>query len=67
MREYKIYKTDLGYGIYKRMQVWKLLFVYYLNWNNNWVSNKNAARTFYSRETAVSALLIMKRKDAKTD
>ena len=65
MREYKIYKTDLGYAIYRKKYVGKILMVQYLNWHNLRTANKDHARTFYTEESAVGALVIMKIKDGK--
>lgn len=65
MREYKIYKTDLWWGIYRKKYVGKIMMVQYLNSHNLRWSNKGNARTFFQREDAVSALTIMKHKDGK--
>ena len=62
MREYKIYKTDLWYGIYRKKYVGKILLVQYLNWHNMRTPNKNIARTFYNQESAMSALVIVRAK-----
>ena len=63
MREYKIIKSDLGRNIYKKKEGdWKLS-VRFLGWKDNWILNKSYARTFYNREDAVWALVVMKRKD----
>ena len=65
MWEYKIYKTDLWWSIYRKKEIWKLFYMQFLNWNNKWTTNKSYARIFYHREQAVSALVIMKAKDEK--
>lgn len=63
MREYKIIKSDLGRNIYKRKEEsWKIS-VRFLGGKDNWILNKDHARTFYHREDAEWALVIMKRKD----
>lgn len=41
----------------------KLMLLQYLNWKGLWVSNKWFAKIFYNRESAVSSLVIMKKKD----
>ena len=65
MREYKIFKTDLWWGIYRKKYVGKIMLLQYLNWHNLRWSNKSNTRTFYNRDDAVSALSIMKIKDGK--
>jgi hypothetical protein len=65
MREYRIFKTDLWWSIYRKKQVGKLLFMQFLTWKNRWSLNKSYARIFYQREEAVGALIIMKAKDEK--
>lgn len=62
MREYKITKSDLWYIIYRRKEEWKLIHVEYLNWHNHWTWNKTSAKTFYNKDDAVSALVIMRNK-----
>jgi hypothetical protein len=65
MREYRIFKTDLWWSIYRKKQVGKLLFMQFLTWKNVWSLNKSYARIFYQRDEAVGALIIMKAKDEK--
>lgn len=65
MREYKIYKTDLWFGIYKKREKNWFISVRFLDWKNKWTLRKEYARTFYSRETALSVLTVMKHKDGK--
>lgn len=65
MREYRIFKTDLWWSIYRKKQLGKLLFMQFLTWKNVWSLNKSYARIFYQREEAVGALIIMKAKDEK--
>lgn len=65
MREYKIIKSDLGWNIYKKQEKdWKLS-IWFLGWGDKWTLRKDYARTFYHREDAVSALVVMKKKDEK--
>ena len=66
-REYKIYKTDLWYSIYRKKQEGKLLYIEYLNSHNIRSWNKTNAKTFYTKESAVSALVIEKSKWRKTE
>jgi hypothetical protein len=63
MREYKIYKTDLWWSIYRKLERWKFIYMQFLDWHNSWTTNKDYARIFYHREIAVSALVIVKAKD----
>ena len=65
MREYKIYKTDLGWSIYRKKHIGKMIMVQFLNWHDMWTPNKILARIFYNEEDAISALSIMKIKDGK--
>ena len=65
MREYKIYKNDLGFGIYKKKTEGKFIQIWFLDWKDKWCLNKDWARTFYHRDDALSALAVMKMRDAK--
>ena len=65
MREYKIYKTDLWFGIYKKREKGWFISVRFLDWKNKWTLRKEYARTFYSRDAALSVLTVMKHKDGK--
>ena len=65
MREYKIFKTDLWFGIYKKREKDWFISMRFLDWKDKRVLNKSYARTFYHREDAVAALVLMKRKDGK--
>ncbi len=60
MWEYKIYKTNLGYWIYRKKYVGKILMVQFLHAKDLRWTQKSTARTFYSKEEALSALVIMK-------
>ena len=62
MWEYKIYKTNLGYWIYRKKQVGSILLIQFLHANNLWGVHKSTAKTFYTKEAALSALVIMKAK-----
>ena len=61
--EYKIYKTDLWWSIYRKKHIWKLMLMQYLYSNENWWPNKWLAKVFYHKESAESALVVMRRKD----
>lgn len=64
MWEYKIYKTNLGYWIYRKKYVGKILMVQFLHAKDlRWIQ-KSTARTFYTKEAAISAMVIAKSKDA---
>lgn len=65
MREYRIFKTDLWWSIYRKKQVGKLLFMQFLTWKNGWSLNKSYARIFYQRDEAVSAMVTIKVRDKK--
>ena len=65
MREYKIYKTDLWYGIYKKREKDWMLSMRFLDTKGKWTLKKDYARTFFHREDAVSALSVVKVKDGK--
>lgn len=58
--EYKIFKNDLWYSIYRKKQGWKLLYVQYLNTYNQWSPIKTHSRVFYTEDSAVEALVIIK-------
>lgn len=63
MREYRIYKSDLGYGIYKKLEKDGRLSLWFLGSNEQWTLRKDFAKTFYHRDDAAAALVIMKHKD----
>jgi hypothetical protein len=63
MREYRIVRSDLWWNIYRKKQIGRLMLLQYLNWKWLWAPNKWYAKTFYTRENAVSALVIIKKKD----
>jgi hypothetical protein len=65
MWEYKIFRTDLGYWIYKRREKDWFISVWFLDWKGKRTLNKSYARTFYHRDDALSALSIMITKDGK--
>jgi len=65
MRQYKIIKNDLGWMIYKKREKDWFISVWFLDWKNKWTLRKEYARTFYNRESAVSALVVIKIKDEK--
>ena len=65
MREYKIFKTDLGFWIYKKREKDWLISMRFLDWKDKWTLRRDFARTFYHREDAVSALVTIKAKDGK--
>ena len=63
MREYKIFKTDLWFGIYKKLEKeWKLS-LWFLSWGGQWTLRKDFAKTFYHRDDAIAALVVIKKKD----
>lgn len=63
MREYKIFKTDLWWWIYRKQQKDILFMLQYLSGKDTRVTNKTLARTFYNRDSAVAALVICRRKN----
>lgn len=65
MWEYKITKSDLGRNIYKKREKNGYISLRFLGSNNKRVLNKDAAKIFYHRETALSALVVIKTKDIK--
>ena len=65
MREYKIARCDLWFNIYrKREQNW-LISLWFLWPNDKRVLRKEFAKVYYHKEDALSALVIVKRKDEK--
>jgi len=65
MREYKIFKTDLWFGIYKKREIEGRISLWFLGWDGKRVLRKDFSKTFYHREDAMAALVIMKTKDGK--
>lgn len=65
MREYKIFKTKMWWGIYKRKQVWKILMVSFLSSKGEWTIYRDNAKVFYTEDDAMGHLVIMKAKDAR--
>jgi hypothetical protein len=62
MWEYKIYKTNLGYWIYRKKYVGRILMIQFLHANDLRWTQKSTAKTFYTKDAALSALVIMKSK-----
>lgn len=63
MREYKIFKTDLWFGIYKKLEKDGFISMWFLaSWDKRTL-RKDFAKTFYHREDAVAALVVMRHKD----
>lgn len=60
MREYKIYKTNLWYWVYRKKNVGKISLVQFLHANKTWGTNKSTATTFYTKDLALNALVVMK-------
>lgn len=67
MRKYRIFKTNLGFWIYKKHETedWKITQMRFLDWKGKWILNKDYARTFYHKEDAEWVLWVMKIKDGK--
>ncbi len=65
MREYKIIKSDLGRNIYKKREKDGKISLRFWGWENKRVLNKSHAKTIYHREDALSALVVIKRKNEK--
>lgn len=65
MRQYKIVKSDLWFNIYKKLEKDWRLSIWFLGWDGKRVLNKDYARTFYHREDAESALVVIRHKDEK--
>lgn len=65
MYEYKIIRNDRWWIIYRKKEMWKLLLLQYLNWHNLWSPNKTYAKTFYKKDDAVDALIVIKSHEWK--
>lgn len=63
-REYKITRCDLWYNIYKKLEDWALWYL--SSWKKRTL-NKDHAKVYFHRDEAVSDLVIIKVKDAKSD
>lgn len=62
-REYKIAKSFLGYIIYKKQERNGFIQLWFLYKDSKRWLNKDYAQVFYNKEDALSALVIIKRKD----
>ena len=62
MREYRIFKTDLWFGIYKKDDK----SMRFLGWRWQRTLRKDFVKNFYNREDAISALVVIKKKDDQT-
>lgn len=65
MWEYKIFKTDLWFWIYKKQEKGKSLSLWFLAGDEKRTLRREYAKTFYHREDAEAALVIMRTKDEK--
>lgn len=61
MREYKITKGNLGYHVYRKKEIWKIIRLEWLQ-RNSYTIHKQFARTFYHLSDAISALVIERAK-----
>lgn len=68
MWEYKIIPSDLWYNIYRKRKLenW-IINVEFLNGYWSWVKRRSCARTFYNVDDAVSALVLIKKKEWKNE
>lgn len=63
MWEYKIYKTNLGYWVYRKKYVGSILLVQFLHANDlRWV-HKSTARTFYTKDAAMGEIVSARLKE----
>ena len=67
MWEYKIYKTNLWWSIYRKKYIGKVIILQYLNGYGLRSHNKDYAKIFYTEDDAESALVIQRSKEWKTD
>ena len=65
MREYNVVRTELGWIISRKKEMWRLMMLQYLNGYWLWTPNKSSARIFYSEEKAVSARMVIKKREEK--
>ena len=65
MWEYKIFKTDLWFWIYKKLEKDGFISIWFLAWDDKRTLRKDYAKTFYHRDDAMAALVIMKHKDER--
>lgn len=63
MWDYKIIKSDLWWNIRRKKEDHWMIRLDYLYGNGTWGTNKTLARTFYHKETALSALVVARHKD----
>ena len=64
-REYRITRNTLGYIIYKKREIDGMMELYFLGPKDKRIVYKDAAKTYYNKEDALSALVINKVRDAK--
>lgn len=63
MWEYKIVNSTLGYNIYRKRQLeWKMFNMEWLGANLKWIKDREFAKTFYHRDDAVSALVVIRKR-----
>ena len=67
MYEYRIIKNDRWWIIYRKKEMGKLILLQYLNWHNLRSPNKSFAKTFYNKDDAADALVLIKAKDKKSE
>ena len=64
-RQYRITKNNLGYIVYKKKEEDWFIELRFLWPNNKRELEKSYAKTYYHKEDALDALIIMKVRDAK--
>ena len=60
MYEYKIIKTERGWILSRKKEMWRLMILQYLNWKWLWSPHKTYAKVFYDKDSAVEALVSTK-------
>lgn len=67
MQDYKIIQTELWYSIYKQRSDGDVITILYYSINGRWTMNKTFTKTFVNKDSALSALMIIRRRDKIDD
>jgi len=60
MYEYKIIRTERGWILSRKKEMWRLMILQYLNWKWLWSPHKSYAKVFYDKDSAAEALVGIK-------
>lgn len=65
MYEYKIIKTERGWILSRKKEMWRLMILQYLNWKWLRTPHKSYAKVYYDKDSAAEALVVIRKNEWK--